>query len=185
MRNTFDVFKEMCDNDLDIRSAPLSNITSIQENSKGALVTIGVDKPTARKLITADKEYPFVGGLILADKETFHELAKKTFPKIICLCGSTRFYEKFAQINLEFTLYGKIVLSIGCDTKSDDNLFSKMDECTKQSTKRALDDLHLRKIDLADEVFIINVDGYIGESTAKEIEYAKKHNKLINYLEKP
>lgn len=48
--------------------------------------------------------------------------------------------------------------------------------------KEALDELHLRKIDLADEVFVINIDGYIGKSTRNEIEYAKKQGKPIHYL---
>jgi hypothetical protein len=47
-----------------------------------------------------------------------------------------------------------------------------------------LDDMHKRKIDMADEIFVINKDGYIGDSTRSEIEYAAKHNKIINYLEK-
>ena len=98
-------------------------------------------------------------------------------PTIICLCGSTRFYEEFRKANLKETLNGKIVLSIGCDFKSDDalNLTDK--------DKERLDELHKRKIDLADEVLILNKDGYIGESTRSEIEYAEKHNKKIMYLE--
>ena len=50
-------------------------------------------------------------------------------------------------------------------------------------TKEMLDDMHKRKIDMADEIFVINVDGYIGESTKSEIEYAKLNGKVISYLE--
>ena len=54
---------------------------------------------------------------------------------------------------------------------------------TFTKTKEMLDDMHKRKIDLADEIFVINVGGYIGESTKSEIEYAKSMGKKINYLE--
>jgi len=98
-------------------------------------------------------------------------------PKIICLCGSAKFYKLFEEYNYKFTLEGYIVLSIGYNTKSDKGL-----EITEEQ-KKMLDELHKRKIDLADEVFIINKDGYIGESTRSEIEYANKKEKNINYME--
>jgi len=46
-----------------------------------------------------------------------------------------------------------------------------------------LDDMHKRKIDMADSIFVINVGGYIGESTRSEIEYAKKNGRGVQYLE--
>ena len=58
-----------------------------------------------------------------------------------------------------------------------------MDEGTLTKTKEMLDDMHKRKIDMADEIFVINVNRYIGDSTKSEIEYAKKHGKKVNYLE--
>ena len=58
-----------------------------------------------------------------------------------------------------------------------------MNEGTLTKTKEMLDDMHKRKIDMADEIFVINVNGYIGESTKSEIEYAIKNNKKVNYLE--
>lgn len=58
-----------------------------------------------------------------------------------------------------------------------------MDEGTLTQTKEMLDDMHKRKIDMADEIFVINVGGYIGDSTRSEIQYAKDHNKKISYLE--
>lgn len=101
-------------------------------------------------------------------------------PKIVCLCGSTRFIDAFQEANLKETLAGNIVLSVGCNTKSDAGLF-KGTEC--EEIKRKLDNLHKQKIYLADEVLVLNVDGYIGESTRNEIEYAHKHNKIVRYLE--
>lgn len=102
---------------------------------------------------------------------------EKDRPTIVCLCGSTRFGFAFRKANFEETLAGKIVLSIGCDFKSDDAL-GLTDE-----DKVRLDELHKRKIDLADEVLILNVGGYIGNSTQSELEYAREHNKRIRYLE--
>lgn len=102
------------------------------------------------------------------------------FPRIVCLCGSTRFSEAFKEANLKETIAGNIVLSIGCDTKSDKDLIA-LGKLTKEA-KDKLDDLHKRKIDLADEILVLNVDGYIGESTKSEIEYAQLNNKKIRYL---
>jgi len=102
-------------------------------------------------------------------------------PTVVCLCGSTRFMEAFQQANLKETLAGKIVLSIGDHTKSDTDLMA-MGKLTEE-TKSMLDELHKRKIDLADEVLILNVGGYIGKSTRSEIEYAEAKGKLIRYLE--
>lgn len=79
------------------------------------------------------------------------------------------------------TLAGRIVLSIGIDTKSDTDLLLA-GELT-QVDKDRLDELHLRKIDLADIVYILNVGGYIGESTRREIAYACQHGKVIRWLE--
>ncbi len=97
-------------------------------------------------------------------------------PTIICLCGSTRFYRAFDDWNYRFTLAGYIVLSIGCNTKSDRGLG------ITEEQKAQLDALHKRKIDLADEVFVLDVGGYIGESTRSEIEYAKAHGKKLWYV---
>lgn len=99
----------------------------------------------------------------------------KAPPRVVCLCGSTRFGDLFREINLGETLAGRIVLSIGCDTKSDDGL-----EITS-AQKEMLDELHLRKIDLADEVLIINKDGYIGDSTRRELLYALSLGKGVRF----
>lgn len=102
-------------------------------------------------------------------------------PKIVCLCGSTRFSEAFQQANFAETLAGNIVLTIGCDTKADAELFAGEEGERK---KAMLDELHLRKIELADEVLILNVGGYVGDSTAREIVYAIDHGKGLRWLEK-
>lgn len=103
------------------------------------------------------------------------------FPKIVCLCGSTRFSDAFKAANLRETINGNIVLSIGCDTKSDADLLV-LGQLTPEAKKR-LDQLHKRKIDIADEIIVLNVGGYIGDSTRSEIEYAQKMNKPIRFLE--
>lgn len=98
--------------------------------------------------------------------------------KIVCLCGSTRFYKAFRDFNKRLTLQGIIVLSIGCERHSDDELGITDEQ------KIELDELHKCKIDLADEVFILDVGGYIGSSTRSEIEYAESRGKPIRYLSK-
>lgn len=98
--------------------------------------------------------------------------------KIVCLCGSTRFYRTFRDFNKRLTLQGIIVLSIGCEHHSDDELGITDEQ------KIELDELHKCKIDLADEVLVLDVNGYIGSSTKSEIEYAKSRGKSIRYLSK-
>lgn len=105
-------------------------------------------------------------------------------PTIVCLCGSTRFLGAFQDANLRETLAGKIVLSIGCDTKSDHDLFGASGE-QREVLKRSLDWLHKRKIDLADEIYVLNVGGYIGSSTASEIVHARRRWKGVQWLESP
>ena len=104
--------------------------------------------------------------------------------KIITLCGSTKFKEEFIKVQKELTLQGNIVLSVGLFGHSGDSeVWENMDEGTLTKTKEMLDDMHKRKIDMSDEIFVINVDEYIGESTKSEIEYANKMGKKISYLE--
>ena len=105
-----------------------------------------------------------------------------TRPTIVCLCGSTRFFKEFTEQNYLETMKGKIVLSVGFFSHSSAEAHGESLGTTPEN-KIALDELHKRKIDLADEVFILNVGGYIGESTKSELEYAIKHNKIIRYLE--
>ena len=104
-------------------------------------------------------------------------------PRIVCLCGSTRFGGAFQAANLKETLAGKIVLSIGCNMKSDSEIFGHLPQAELDEIKARLDELHKRKIDLADEVLILNVNGYIGTSTRSELDYAISHGKTVRWLE--
>lgn len=97
--------------------------------------------------------------------------------KVITLCGSTKFKEQFLEAQKRLTLAGNIVISVGLFGHSGD------DEVWTEGTKAMLDDMHKRKIDMADEIFVINVGGYTGESTRSEIEYAISNGKVVKYLE--
>lgn len=97
--------------------------------------------------------------------------------EVVTLCGSTKFKDEFIKIQKELTLKGCIVISVGLFGHSGD------DEVWTEGTKEMLDDMHKRKIDMCDTVFVINKDGYIGQSTKSEIEYAEKHGKNIAYLD--
>jgi len=104
--------------------------------------------------------------------------------KVITLCGSTRFKDEFMEAQKRLTLEGNIVISVGLFGHSGDNeVWENMDEGTLTRTKQMLDDMHKRKIDMADEIYVINVGGYIGTSTKSEIEYAKATGKTVRYLE--
>lgn len=109
-------------------------------------------------------------------------------PTIVCLCGSTRFWREFQEASLRETLAGRIVLSIGAARARDDDDRSfggYVPADDYDAVKERLDELHKRKIDLADEVLILNCDGYIGDSTRSELEYAWQHGKRLRFLEPP
>ena len=97
--------------------------------------------------------------------------------KVITLCGSTRFKEQFLEVQKRLTLEGNIVISVGAFGHCGDN------EVWTDGKKAMLDRMHLAKIDLADEIFVMNVDNYIGDSTRNEIAYAKSKGKSVNFLE--
>lgn len=104
--------------------------------------------------------------------------------KVITLCGSTRFKDEFMESQKRLTLEGNIVISVGLFGHAGDaEVWENMDEGTLTKTKEMLDDMHKRKIDMADEIYVINVGGYIGSSIKSEIEYAKATGKGIRYLE--
>ena len=104
--------------------------------------------------------------------------------KVITLCGSTRFKDEFMEAQKRLTLEGNIVISVGLFGHAGDaEVWENMDEGTLTKTKEMLDDMHKRKIDMADEIYVINVGGYTGSSTKSEIEYAKATGKGIRYLE--
>lgn len=96
--------------------------------------------------------------------------------KVITLCGSTRFKDEFIATQKRLSLEGCIVISVGLFGHSGD------EEVSRPGVKEMLDDMHLRKIDMADEVMVINPGGYIGQSTRREIDYAKSVGKPVNYL---
>ena len=95
---------------------------------------------------------------------------------IITLCGSIKFKDEFLKVQEKLTLERNIVFT--------PNFFNniKKEEITKER-KKMLDEMHKQKIDMSDEIYIINVGGYIGDSTKSEIEYAKSKGKKVSYLE--
>lgn len=97
--------------------------------------------------------------------------------KVVTLCGSTKFKDEFIREQKRLSLAGNIVISVGLFGHSGD------DEVLSKGVKEMLDDMHKKKIDMADEIFVINKNGYIGSSTKSEIEYALKTNKKVNYME--
>lgn len=97
--------------------------------------------------------------------------------KVITLCGSTRFKDAFIEAQKKLTLEGNIVISVGMFGHCGDS------EVWAEGTKEMLDDMHKRKIDMADEILVINVGGYIGSSTRSEIEYAHATGKAVRFLE--
>lgn len=96
--------------------------------------------------------------------------------KIITLCGSIKFQEDFLKEQKRLTVEGNIVLI--------PNFFGSEDkEVLTYEVLAMLKDMHFRKIDMADEIFVINKGGYIGASTKLEIEYAKQIGKIVKYME--
>lgn len=138
---------------------------------------------------------------------------RASFPTIVCLCGSTRFWREFQAASLRETMAGRIVLSIGAASGTDDEHFGNLPRAEYDRVKAELDQLHMRKIDLADEVLILDVRRswckrckqfcdeilfrssccnasiemrrYIGESTARELAYARSLGKVVRFLEEP
>lgn len=116
----------------------------------------------------------------LWDAARFEQAA--TMPTVVCLCGSTRFWRQFQRSSLDETMAGRIVLSIGAATGTDDEHFGNLPREEYDRIKEMLDTLHLRKIDLADEVLILNVDDYVGQSTMRELGYARAAGKRVRWL---
>lgn len=99
---------------------------------------------------------------------------------IICLCGSTKFFKLFDEMNYWLTIRDYIVLSIGCHSKSDYSL--GIEEI--MSHKIMLDKLHKEKIAMSDAVLVLDQNAYVGDSTRSEIEYARQLGKPIYYYSK-
>lgn len=104
-------------------------------------------------------------------------------PTIVVLCGSTTYWNEIAEANLYETAAGRIVLAPGCDLKRPHPRWADPQQADRLKT--VLDTLHLQKIDMADEVLVVNPGGYIGASTAREIDYARSLGKPIRYTEQP
>lgn len=103
-------------------------------------------------------------------------LKASSIPEVVCLCGSTRFKEEYEEVERQFALQGKIVLTVG--------LFGHVEGLDMNAApKGMLDELHKRKIDLADRVYVINKGGYVGNSTTSEIRYALTHGKPVAFME--
>lgn len=99
-------------------------------------------------------------------------------PTVVTLCGSTRFKQQFIEANYRETMAGRICISVGWFSHADAEIYAPTPE-----EKAALDELHKRKIDISDEILVLNVGGYIGESTRGEIDYARAAGKGVRYLE--
>ena len=105
--------------------------------------------------------------------------------KIVTICGSTRFVDEYKEAMKQLTLDGKIVLSVGMFGRAPDDSgkgkvgkeYTQLDE----ETKKELDCLHKDKIRMSDEIYVLNKDGYIGESTKSEIEFAEHFGILVVY----
>ena len=93
--------------------------------------------------------------------------------KIVTICGSMKFKDKMMEVAKELEIKNNYVV-IQCIYSNDK--FSDEEQ-------KNLADLHYNKIKISDAIYVINVNGYIGDSTKSEIEYAKKHGKKVNYLE--
>lgn len=91
-------------------------------------------------------------------------------PEIVCICGSARFTEEMREANRDLTFAGVIVVAPG-----------EAGQSISDEQKATLDALHLRKIDLADRVLIVNPGGYVGESTSREIAYAHANGKPVSF----
>lgn len=94
---------------------------------------------------------------------------------VITLCGSTRFKTQFEEMNKQLTLEGHVVLSVG--------VFGHAGDVITDEQKEMLDNIHKRKIDMSDAIFVINAYGYLGQSTLSEIAYAIEHGKQVIYME--
>ncbi len=99
-------------------------------------------------------------------------------PRVITLCGSTKFMDEFTRANQDLTLKGNVVFSVATTAYEGSGNVSA-------AQKSLLDSIHLEKIRLSDAIFVLNVGGYIGPSTAREIEYARRIGRAVCYLEPP
>lgn len=120
-------------------------------------------------------------GMKEQEKQAAKNPNKEKFP-IVCLCGSTRFKKEFEKAAAELSLRGCIVLSLGVFGKSGDYERYDIDE-NDEKLREQLNDMHKQRIEMSDAVYVVNPGGYVGESTKREIEYARSHGKDVLWLE--
>ncbi len=128
-----------------------------------------------RRCPIVDDDFPGIRDDFDRELAAAHRHLDKPRPVVVCLCGSTRFKDEFVRAYQEGTDAGRIMLSVG--------RFMHADHDVSPDLKVHLDELHLRKIDLADEVLILNCGRYLGASTINELEYALRLGKPVNFLE--
>jgi len=103
-------------------------------------------------------------------------------PKIVTLCGSTKHWQDFSRINAKLTLKGYIVLSVGYSEVQEGGKPHALTNEVWDIRKKRMDDLHLHKIQMSDEILVLNIDGHISSSTNQEIKFAEEQNKVVRYL---
>lgn len=158
---------------------------------KGRVDTARIGRTTTRETALERAEgqlRTMIGELVCFAAERWVDFewpapATPSRPPIVCLCGATCFWRTFQLASLQETLAGKIVLSIAAANNTYSEHVGNMSQDEFEKVQQDLDELHLQKIRLADEVLILNVKGYIGESTRRELEYARSLGKPIRFWE--
>ncbi len=103
------------------------------------------------------------------------------FPEVVCLCGSSRFLAEMSIMKWQLEKGGRIALSMSILPNTYPGVVPDH-QAEREGVKEVMDKLHLRKIDLADRVLVVDVDGYIGDSTRAEIDYATRTGKPVEYF---
>ncbi len=129
----------------------------------------------------ADRDYMDVCSRYRIPGQNFCENHLRNRPAVVCLCGSTRYWETFRDVGFDLTMAGIVVLSIGICTP-DSIVLANPETDQGKAQKQMLDGLHKRKIDLSDEILVLNVDGYFGDSTCSEILHAERTGKPVKWL---
>lgn len=106
-------------------------------------------------------------------------------PKVITLCGSSRFPDAFALATMHLSMQGHIVIGLSCFGHADQPVgarFLTQDGNEDAPTKKLVDELHFRKIDISDAIYVVNPAGYVGSSTRREIAYAQALGKAVIWM---
>jgi len=105
--------------------------------------------------------------------------------KVICLCGSTRFPDAHRMAEMHETMLGNVVIPLAMFGHADQPVgarFLTSDGDEDTAGKRLIDGVHFRKIEMADEILVVNVGGYVGSSTLREIKHAQNQGKPVRWL---